>query len=54
MSFIKTGRPRQLFSYKSWVPKNAQPIVLHHGWPPNTDDRDAQLMFFLSYDDVHI
>ena len=23
-------------------PKDAQPIVLHHGWPPNTDDWDAQ------------
>src|SRR5436305_586312 len=33
--------------YKDWGPRNAQPIVFHHGWPLSSDDWDAQLMFFL-------
>jgi non-heme chloroperoxidase len=53
MSFIKTADGASFF-YKNWGPKNARPIVLHHGWPPNSDDWDAKLMFFLSDDDVHI
>ncbi len=34
--------------YKDWGPKNAQPIVFHHGWPLSSDDWDAQMLFFLS------
>lgn len=37
----------QIF-YKDWGPKNAQPIVFHHGWPLSSDDWDAQMLFFLS------
>lgn len=33
--------------YKDWGPKNAQPIVFHHGWPLSSDDWDAQALFFL-------
>ncbi|MFY9839122.1 MAG: alpha/beta hydrolase, partial [Xanthobacteraceae bacterium] len=33
--------------YKDWGPKNAQPIVFHHGWPLSADDWDAQLLYFL-------
>src|SRR5258705_11624523 len=33
--------------YKDWGPKNAQPIVFHHGWPLSSDDWDTQLLFFL-------
>lgn len=33
--------------YKDWGPKNAQPIVFHHGWPLSSDDWDNQLLFFL-------
>jgi non-heme chloroperoxidase len=33
--------------YKDWGPKDAQPIVFHHGWPLSADDWDAQMMFFL-------
>ena len=32
--------------YKDWGPKNAQPIVFHHGWPLSSDDWDAQMLFF--------
>jgi non-heme chloroperoxidase len=37
-----------LIFYKDWGPKDAQPIVFHHGWPLSSDDWDAQMMFFLS------
>jgi non-heme chloroperoxidase len=33
--------------YKDWGPKDAQPIVFHHGWPLSSDDWDAQLLYFL-------
>ncbi len=33
--------------YKDWGPRDAQPIVFHHGWPLSSDDWDAQLLFFL-------
>jgi non-heme chloroperoxidase len=33
--------------YKDWGPKNAQPIVFHHGWPLSADDWDNQMLFFL-------
>lgn len=33
--------------YKDWGPKDATPIVFHHGWPLSSDDWDAQMMFFL-------
>jgi non-heme chloroperoxidase len=32
--------------YKDWGPKEAQPIVFHHGWPLSADDWDAQMLFF--------
>jgi non-heme chloroperoxidase len=46
MSFITTQDGTQIF-YKDWGPKDAQPIVFHHGWPLSADDWDAQLLFFL-------
>jgi non-heme chloroperoxidase len=33
--------------YKDWGPKNAQPIVFHHGWPLSADDWDTQMLYFL-------
>ena len=33
--------------YKHWGPKNAQPVVFHHGWPLSADDWDAQMMYFV-------
>jgi non-heme chloroperoxidase len=33
--------------YKDWGPKNAQPIVFHHGWPLSADDWDTQMLYFV-------
>jgi non-heme chloroperoxidase len=44
--FVTTKGGVQIF-YKDWGPKDAQPIVFHHGWPLSADDWDAQMMFFL-------
>ena len=33
--------------YKDWGPKDAQPIMFHHGWPLSSDDWDTQMLFFL-------
>jgi non-heme chloroperoxidase len=46
MPFITTSDGTHIF-YKDWGPKDAQPIVFHHGWPLSADDWDNQLMFFL-------
>lgn len=37
-----------LIYFKDWGPKDAQPIVFHHGWPLSSDDWDAQMLFFVS------
>ncbi|MDI7862013.1 alpha/beta hydrolase [Rhizobiaceae bacterium n13] len=34
--------------YKDWGPRDAQPIVFHHGWPLSSDDWDAQMLFFVN------
>ncbi|MES3082281.1 alpha/beta fold hydrolase [Sphingomonas faeni] len=44
--FIKAKDGTDIF-YKDWGPKNAQPIMFHHGWPLSSDDWDAQMLFFL-------
>jgi non-heme chloroperoxidase len=46
MSTITTKDGTEIF-YKDWGPKDAQPIVFHHGWPLSADDWDAQMLFFL-------
>jgi non-heme chloroperoxidase len=46
MNFVTTADGTQIF-YKDWGPKNAQPIVFHHGWPLCSDDWDAQMLFFV-------
>jgi non-heme chloroperoxidase len=33
--------------YKDWGPRNAQPLVFHHGWPLTADDWDPQMLYFL-------
>ena len=43
---ISTSDGVQIF-YKDWGPKDAQPVVFHHGWPLCSDDWDNQMMFFL-------
>ena len=47
MTFVTTKDGTQIF-YKDWGPKNAQPIVFHHGWPLSSDDWDTQLLFFVA------
>ncbi len=34
--------------FKDWGPKDAQPIMFHHGWPLSSDDWDAQMLFFVA------
>jgi non-heme chloroperoxidase len=47
MSFVKSSDGTEIF-YKDWGPKDAQPIVFHHGWPLSADDWDTQMLFFLA------
>jgi len=47
MPFVTTKDGVEIF-YKDWGPKDAQPIMFHHGWPLSSDDWDGQLLFFLS------
>ena len=46
MAFFTTKDGTRIF-YKDWGPKDAQPIVFHHGWPLSADDWDAQMLYFL-------
>lgn len=46
MGYITTDDNVQIF-YKDSGPREAQPIVFHHGWPLSSDDWDAQMLFFL-------
>lgn len=45
MTFVKTNDGADIF-YKDWGPKDAQPLVFHHGWPLSADDWDAQMRSF--------
>jgi non-heme chloroperoxidase len=47
MGFVTTKDGVDIF-YKDWGPKDAQPIVFHHGWPLSSDDWDNQMLFFFS------
>jgi len=46
MSTITTKDGTEIY-FKDWGPKNAQPIVFHHGWPRSGDDWDTQMLYFL-------
>jgi non-heme chloroperoxidase len=46
MPAITTRDGVEIF-YKDWGPREAQPLVFHHGWPLSADDWDAQLLYFL-------
>jgi non-heme chloroperoxidase len=48
MGTITTQDGATIF-YKDWGPKDAQPLVFHHGWPLSADDWDNQMMFFLGH-----
>jgi len=47
MAYLTTSDGTEIY-YKDWGPKDAQPIVFHHGWPLSADDWDAQMLFFLA------
>lgn len=46
MTYVTTKDEIQIF-YKDWGPKDAQPLVFHHGWPLSADDWDTQMLFFV-------
>jgi non-heme chloroperoxidase len=46
MAYVTSKDGTEIF-YKDWGPKDAEPIVFHHGWPLSSDDWDAQMLFFL-------
>jgi len=48
MTMITTKDGTQIY-FKDWGPRDARPIVFHHGWPLSADDWDAQMMFFLDH-----
>ena len=48
MGYVTTKDGVDIF-FKDWGPKEAQPIVFHHGWPLSSDDWDAQILFFLQH-----
>jgi len=45
--YVTTSDGTRIF-YKDWGPKDAQPIMFHHGWPLSADDWDTQMLFFLA------
>ena len=47
MAYVTTADGVEIF-YKDWGPRDAQPIVFHHGWPLSSDDWDGQMLFFLA------
>ena len=46
MDTITTKDGTSIF-FKDWGPRDAQPVVFHHGWPLSADDWDNQMLFFL-------
>lgn len=46
--FVTTQDGVRIF-YKDWGPRDAQPIVFHHGWPLSSDDWDTQMLFFVQH-----
>ncbi|MFC3126003.1 alpha/beta fold hydrolase [Pseudoroseomonas globiformis] len=46
MAYVTTRDGVEIF-YKDWGPKDAQPIMFHHGWPLSSDDWDTQMLFFV-------
>jgi len=46
MSTIITTDGTEIY-FKDWGPRDAQPIMFHHGWPLSADDWDNQMLFFL-------
>jgi non-heme chloroperoxidase len=46
MHTITTSDGVRIF-FKDWGPRDAQPLVFHHGWPLSGDDWDTQMLYFL-------
>jgi non-heme chloroperoxidase len=46
MGMLRTDDGTDIF-FKDWGPRDATPVVFHHGWPLSADDWDNQMMFFL-------
>ncbi len=46
MNTVTTKDGTQIY-FKDWGPKEAQPIMFHHGWPLSSDDWDTQMLFFV-------
>ena len=46
MAYLTLKDDARIF-YKDWGPKDARPVVFHHGWPLSADDWDIQMLFFL-------
>jgi non-heme chloroperoxidase len=46
MSTITSNDGTEIY-FKDWGPRNAQPIVFHHGWPLSSDDWDTQMLYFV-------
>ena len=44
--FVETSDGTHIF-FRDWGPKDAQPIMFHHGWPLSSDDWDTQMLFFV-------
>ena len=47
MPFVTTSDGVEIF-FKDWGPREARPILFHHGWPLSSDDWDAQMLFFVA------
>ncbi len=47
MNHVTTTDGVEIF-FKDWGPKQARPIMFHHGWPLSADDWDSQMLFFLA------
>ncbi|QDO97091.1 alpha/beta hydrolase [Ferrovibrio terrae] len=41
-----TTRDGTRIFFKDWGPRDAQPIVFHHGWPLSGDEWDNQMLYF--------
>ncbi|WP_420142904.1 alpha/beta fold hydrolase [Sphingomonas sp.] len=48
MPYVTVSDGTEIY-YKDLGPRDAQPIVFHHGWPLSADDWDNQMLFFLGH-----
>lgn len=46
LNYIEAAEGVHIF-YKDWGPRDATPLVFHHGWPLTADEWDAQMFYFL-------